>query len=128
MKDSFGRTISYLRVSVTDRCNLRCQYCLPKEGIAWLEAGELLSYEEIADVVRVGSELGINKVRITGGEPLVRRDVARLVAMLAAIPGIRDLAMSTNGILLAGHARALAQAGLSCVRCSTASRLLATRV
>ncbi|MCY3023747.1 MAG: radical SAM protein [Planctomycetota bacterium] len=118
MKDGFGRTINYLRVSVTDRCNLRCQYCLPQEGISWLEPGQLLSYEEIAGVVRVGSEMGISKVRITGGEPLVRRNIVSLVVMLAATPGINDLSLSTNGVLLAQHARELTAAGLQRVNVS----------
>jgi len=138
MKDCFGRTISYLRVSVTDRCNLRCEYCRPAlepqmnaDGRRYEEDGghldgascffaaaDILSYEEIAQVVRVASEMGINKVRLTGGEPLVRRELPLLVALLAAIPGIRDLSMTTNGILLAGQAHALARAGLQRVNVS----------
>jgi len=125
MKDSYGRTINYLRVSVTDRCNLRCGYCVPATPVCQRERGflplpqeQILPYEEIADVVRVACEMGITKVRITGGEPLVRRDVVRLVKMLAAMPEISDLAMSTNGMLLAEHARALAEAGLQRVNVS----------
>ena len=117
--DRFGRRQSYLRVSVTDRCNMRCDYCRPA---ARMEAGaareHLLRFEEIARIVRVAAGLGVTKVRITGGEPLVRRDLPRLVAMLAAVDGIRDLAMTTNGSLLARHAQALADAGLMRVNVS----------
>jgi GTP 3',8-cyclase len=118
MKDSFGRTIDYLRVSVTDRCNLQCQYCCPPGGFSPLPPEQILSYEEIADVVKTACEMGVTKVRITGGEPLMRRNVTALVAMLAAIPGIKDLCMTTNGILLAEHARALVDAGLQRVNIS----------
>ena len=125
MNDSFGRPITYLRVSVTDRCNLRCDYCVPAapvcrraRGFIALPHEQILPYEEIAACVRVACDLGITKVRITGGEPLVRRNIERLVAMLAAVPALRDLAMSTNGILLAPHAQALAAAGLKRVNVS----------
>jgi cyclic pyranopterin phosphate synthase len=118
MKDSFGRAIEYLRVSVTDRCNLRCRYCMPQEGVTFVPHEKILSYEEIAEVVRVAVRRGVWKVRLTGGEPLVRRDVSRLVAMLAPFPGLRDLAMTTNGLLLAKFARELAEAGLKRVNVS----------
>ncbi len=116
--DSFNRSISYLRVSVTDRCNLRCVYCMPPEGVPWVPHENVLRYEEIVRVVRVGAEMGITKVRLTGGEPLVRAGIASLVAMIAAIPGVDDLAMTTNGILLAQYAEELAKAGLHRVNVS----------
>ena len=118
MKDRFGRTIEYLRVSVTDRCNLRCQYCMPEEGVSFLPHERILSYEEITDVVKTAVQLGVWKVRITGGEPLVRRDITKLVEMLAAISGIRDLAMTSNGLLLDRFASELTQAGLQRVNIS----------
>lgn len=118
MTDPFGRTITYLRISVTDRCNLRCDYCMPREGVSLLPHEAILSFEEIAVVAQVAAGMGISKVRLTGGEPLVRRDIELLVGMLARIEGIDDLAMSTNGTLLAGHAAALAAAGLGRVNVS----------
>ena len=118
MKDRFGRTINYLRISVTDRCNLRCRYCMPAEGVPLVSHEDILSFEEITDVAQVAVGMGITKVRVTGGEPLVRRGIETLVRMLAAIDGIHDLAMSTNGTLLADHARALAEAGLHRVNIS----------
>lgn len=116
--DSFNRSISYLRVSVTDRCNLRCVYCMPPEGVPWIPHENILRYEEIARVVRIGAEMGITKVRLTGGEPLVRAGIVSLVEMIAAIPGVDDLAMTTNGILLAQYAGELARAGLHRVNVS----------
>lgn len=116
--DSYQRPIDYLRVSVTDRCNLRCVYCMPPEGVPWREHAEILTFEEIALVVRVAAELGIRKVRLTGGEPLVRRGIVQLVGYLAEIPGIEDLSMTTNGLLLASMARDLAAAGLQRVNVS----------
>jgi len=110
--DGFGRVHTDLRISVTDRCNLRCTYCMPLD-VAFKPRDELLTYEEIARTVRVAAGLGIASVRITGGEPLVRQDVDRLVAMLAGIPGIVDLALTTNGLLLGDQALALRQAGLT---------------
>ncbi len=112
MRDSFDREITYLRISVTDRCNLRCHYCMPKNGIRWIPHEKILSFEEIAAFTRTAVGLGVTKVRLTGGEPLVRKGVVSLVAMLAAIPGIADLAMTTNGVLLAAFARDLKEAGL----------------
>ncbi|HEX4620657.1 MAG TPA: GTP 3',8-cyclase MoaA [Myxococcaceae bacterium] len=110
--DSFGRTHDNLRVSVTDRCNLRCVYCMPDGEPTYLPKAELLTFEEIERFVRIAVGLGVHKVRITGGEPLVRRDVHLLVRMLAGIDGIQDLALTTNGLLLAEQARALHDAGL----------------
>jgi cyclic pyranopterin phosphate synthase len=120
--DRLGRPLRDLRVSVTDRCNFRCPYCMPKEIFgrdhAFLPRAEILSFEEITRVVGAAASLGVTKVRLTGGEPLVRRDLERLVAMVAAVEGIRDLALTTNGALLAGKARALREAGLSRVTVS----------
>ncbi len=118
MFDCFGRKIDYLRVSVTDRCNLRCAYCMAEEGIALLRHEDILRFEEIAGVVREAVAIGVTKVRLTGGEPLVRRGIVTLVAMLHAIDGIEDLAMTTNGIRLAEYADALARAGLRRVNVS----------
>ncbi|MGQ9626297.1 MAG: GTP 3',8-cyclase MoaA [Anaerolineae bacterium] len=116
--DDFRREISYLRVSITDRCNLRCVYCMPPSGVHLRSHEEILSYEEIACVVRAAAELGIHKVRLTGGEPLVRAGLVNLVEMLAAIPGIDDLSMTTNGTLLAAYAHDLKEAGLKRVNVS----------
>ncbi len=110
--DGFGRVHSNLRVSVTDRCNIRCFYCMPNEHVQFKPRSEILSFEEIARFVSVAARLGVNKVRLTGGEPLVRHDVPQLVEMLAAIEGIDDIALTTNGILLAEQAVALKDAGL----------------
>ena len=109
--DSFGRIHNNLRISVTDRCNLRCTYCMPEE-VAFMDRKELLTFEEIAHFVRVAVPLGIDKIRLTGGEPLMRRDLARLARMLVEIEGIRDIGVTTNGILLAEHAQELFDAGL----------------
>jgi len=109
--DSFGRVHNNLRISVTDRCNLRCTYCMA-EDVTFLERAELLSFEEIARFVRLVVPLGIDKIRLTGGEPLMRRDLPRLVRMLKEIPGLRDLGLTTNGILLAAAAQPLYDAGL----------------
>jgi cyclic pyranopterin phosphate synthase len=116
--DVYSRAINYLRISVTDRCNLRCIYCMPEEGIAWQSHDSILRYEEIETVVRAAAGLGVTKLRLTGGEPLVRPDVVSLVAMLARVPGIDDLSMTTNGILLPRYAQALARAGLCRVNIS----------
>jgi cyclic pyranopterin phosphate synthase len=118
MQDGFGRRIEYLRVSVTDKCNLRCVYCMPPEGLPWLRREELLSYEEIAIIVRALAGMGLRRVRITGGEPLVRRDLVDLVRMLAAIPGLDDLSLSTNAVLLAPLADELRAAGIHRVNVS----------
>ena len=116
--DGFNRPISYLRISVTDRCNLRCTYCMPPEGVPWRPHEEILRYEEIETVVRAAAQLGISKVRLTGGEPLVRPGIVDLVRLLAGVPGVDDLAMTSNGTLLAGYARDLAAAGLQRVNVS----------
>jgi len=108
MSDRFNRTINYLRVSITDRCNLRCVYCMPEHGVKLIPHDEILRYEEILQVVTEAVKLGIDKVRITGGEPLIRKGVENLVAMIAKIDGIRDLTMTTNGILLEDFAVKLA--------------------
>jgi cyclic pyranopterin phosphate synthase len=116
--DEYSRAIHYLRVSVTDRCNLRCTYCMPPEGVPWQPHSSILSFEQIETVVRAAAELGISKVRITGGEPLARLGMVDLVRMLARVPGLDDLAMTTNGTLLAGCAADLCQAGLRRVNIS----------
>ena len=112
MRDQFGRRIEYLRVSVTDKCNLRCVYCMPVEGLPWLKRDEILDYEEIAAIVRTMAGMGLRRVRLTGGEPLVRRDVVELARLIAAVPGIDDLSLSTNGVLLAPLADDLRAAGV----------------
>lgn len=116
--DGHGRRISDLRVSVTDRCNFRCQYCMPAEGLPWLERQEVLSFEEIQRLVRLVARMGITDLRLTGGEPLVRRDFPTLVGMLAAVEGIEDLSLTTNGYLLERDAEALVAAGLKRVNVS----------
>ncbi|MBI3011426.1 MAG: GTP 3',8-cyclase MoaA [Candidatus Omnitrophica bacterium] len=118
MYDRFGRRVAYLRISVTDRCNLRCLYCLPEDGVRWLPREDLLQFEEIREVVRVGASLGLTRARLTGGEPLVREGVVDLVRMLSAIPQLADLSLTTNGMLLARYATALAWAGLTRVNIS----------
>jgi len=110
--DALGRPLRNLRLSVTDRCNLRCQYCMPEEEYVWLPREDILSFEEMAHLVDVFADLGVDKVRLTGGEPLLRKDLYRLVAILAGNPRIHDLAMTTNGVLLAEQAPALHGAGL----------------
>ena len=113
LKDGHGRLIGDLRVSVTDRCNFRCQYCMPADGLPWLERDEILTFEEIARLVRLFAAMGVHDVRLTGGEPLVRRDFPRLAAMLSQIPGLEDLSVTTNGYLLERHAEALVRAGIN---------------
>jgi GTP 3',8-cyclase len=116
--DGHGRPISDLRVSVTDRCNFRCQYCMPADGLPWLDRAEVLSFEEIERVVRLLAAMGVSDIRLTGGEPLVRREFPRLVAMLAAVPGVEDLSLTTNGYLLERDAGALVAAGITRVNVS----------
>jgi GTP 3',8-cyclase len=116
--DGHGRRISDLRVSVTDRCNFRCQYCMPADGLPWLDRDEILTFEEIERVVRVLSEMGVTDLRLTGGEPLVRREFPRLVGMLARIEGIEDLSLTTNAYLLERDADALVDAGITRVNVS----------
>jgi GTP 3',8-cyclase len=112
LKDGHGRVIGDLRVSVTDRCNFRCQYCMPAEGLPWLERAEILRFEEIERLVRLFSAMGVHDVRLTGGEPLVRKEFPRLAAMLAAIDAVHDLSVTTNGFLLERDAEALVRAGI----------------
>jgi GTP 3',8-cyclase len=121
LRDSHGRRISDLRVSVTDRCNFRCQYCMPAEGLEWLHRSELLGLDEIERLVRLLVEMGVDAVRLTGGEPLVRRELPRLVSKLADIDGLADLSLTTNGFLLERDARALADAGLRRINVSVDS-------
>lgn len=118
MKDQFGRRIDYLRISVTDKCNLRCSYCMPVEGLEWIPRSELLSFEEITAIVSQMAEMGLETIRITGGEPLVRRDLPDLIEMLAAVRGIRDIALSTNAVLLPQFAQRLRTAGVQRVNIS----------
>jgi cyclic pyranopterin phosphate synthase len=116
--DSFGRSINYLRISVTDRCNLRCLYCMPPEGVPQMSHNDILSYEEIRTIVQAAAELGINKIRLTGGEPLVRAELPELIKMLSQIEGIQELSLTTNGTLLKNHALELKQSGLSRINVS----------
>jgi len=118
ISDSFQRPINYLRISVTDRCNLRCFYCIPPEGVVLAPHSDILTYEEIASVTRIAAEIGISKVRISGGEPLVRLGLVNLISMLSKIKGIDDLSLTTNGILLGGQAAELKGAGLNRVNIS----------
>ena len=109
--DGHGRTIGDVRISVTDRCNFRCQYCMPADGLPWLDRDDVLTFEEITRLVGLLAEMGVGDVRLTGGEPLVRRDFPKLAAMLAALPGVDDLSLTTNGFLLERDAEALVAAG-----------------
>ena len=111
--DGHGRLISDLRVSVTDRCNFRCQYCMPAEGLPWLERAEILTFEEITRIVQLFARMGVGDVRLTGGEPLVRRDFPTLAGMIAAIDGVEDLSVTTNGFLLTRDAEKLVRAGIN---------------
>ena len=121
MKDQFGRSIEYLRISVTDRCNFRCLYCMPVEGLQWLPKSDILSYEEIAEIVSQLAPLGLRRLRITGGEPTIRPNLDRLISMLRRIPGIEDIALSTNGVKLSDLAVLFAAAGLHRVNISADS-------
>jgi GTP 3',8-cyclase len=125
--DQFGRTIEYLRISVTDRCNFRCQYCMPLEGLPWLPKSDILSYEEIRDVVSQLAPMGLRRIRLTGGEPTIRPQLASLVRMIRAIPSVEDIALSTNGVKLPVLAGELASAGLDRVNMS-ADSLRADRI
>lgn len=127
LQDQFGRSIEYLRISVTDRCNFRCVYCMPAEGLEWLPKAKILRYEEIAEVVRQLAPLGLRRLRLTGGEPTLRPELPRLVSMLRAIDGVEDIALSTNGVRLPEMAQRLAAAGLTRVNIS-ADSLRADRV
>ena len=127
LRDQYGRSIEYLRISVTDRCNFRCLYCMPAEGLPWLPKDRILSYEEIAAIVRQLAPLGLRRLRLTGGEPTIRPDLVRLVAMLRDVPGIEDIALSTNGVRLPDLAGPLRDAGLDRVNMS-ADSLRADRI
>ena len=118
LKDNYLRVIDYLRVSVTDRCNLRCLYCMPPEGVVPSEHKDILTYEEIVRIVEIGAGLGVKKVRLTGGEPLARKNITFLISSLKKIRGIKDLSMTTNGTLLEKYAREIAEAGLDRVNVS----------
>ncbi len=119
--DQFGRGIEYLRISVTDRCNFRCVYCMPADGLPWLPKAEILTYEEIAEIVRQLAPHGLTRLRITGGEPTIRPNLERLITMLRAVPGIADIALSTNGAKLPELATTLKSAGLDRVNMSADS-------
>ncbi len=112
LTDSLGRRINYLRLSVTDRCNLRCRYCMPGAGVDFLPHEAILSYEELLSIARIAVSLGVEKIRVTGGEPLVRRGIVPFLARLAQLPGLRHLALTTNGLLLAEMAEGLREAGV----------------
>ena len=118
MLDSFGREIRYLRISVTDRCNLRCIYCMPETGITLLNHNEILTFKQIYEIAKTSARLGFNKIRLTGGEPLLRKNITELVAMLSGIQGIKTMAMTTNGILLAPLAIKLKKCGLHSINVS----------
>ncbi len=118
LRDGFHRVIDYLRISITDRCNLRCIYCMPPGGVRPIEHKEILTYEEIIRVVRVAATLGVRKIRVTGGEPLVRKNITYLISSLRAISGIEDMSLTTNGLLLERYAKELADAGLNRVNVS----------
>lgn len=118
MIDKEGRVIDYLRISVTDRCNLRCVYCMPEEGIASIEHGQIMTYDEIIHICRILAEHGLEKIKITGGEPLVRKDIVLLVKMLKAIPEIKNVTITTNGVLLEEYYDALVEAGIDAITVS----------
>jgi cyclic pyranopterin phosphate synthase len=121
--DSYGRRIKSMRISITDKCNFRCTYCMPAEGLPWLKKAEILSYEEIVRISRIAVSIGIEQIRLTGGEPLVRRDVPELVRQLRQVEGLHSLSLTTNGILLKTQAKALAEAGLTRINVSLDSLL-----
>src|ERR1700693_1984097 len=118
LRDLFHRPLKDLRISVTDRCNFRCTYCMPFDEYDWIDRQEILTYEEIARLANIFVQLGVDKIRLTGGEPLVRRDLEKLVGRLSPLPGLRDLCLTTNGSLLAEKAPALKTAGLGRVNVS----------
>ena len=121
LRDQFGRSIEYLRISVTDRCNFRCVYCMPEQGLPWLPKDDILSYEEIAEVVRQLAPLGLRRIRLTGGEPTIRPELHRLIRMLRDVPEIEDIALSTNGVRLPALAMTFRNAGLDRVNMSADS-------
>ena len=118
LKDSFGRTVNNLRISVTDRCNFRCRYCMPEEGMQWMERSELLSFEELTRLTRIFADLGVRHIRLTGGEPLMRKELHKLVKQVSGIPGVEDIALTTNGYFLADQAKELVKAGLTRINIS----------
>ena len=118
LKDRFLRTIDYIRISITDRCNLRCVYCMPNDGVSSIPHDNILRYEEIVSFLRIAVDAGVKKIRITGGEPLVRKNVPRLIRMIKTIVGIKDLSMTTNAVLLEEYAEHLADAGLTRINIS----------
>ena len=118
MIDKYGREIDYLRISLTDRCNLRCIYCMPEEGVKSLSHAEILTYDEILRICRCAADLGIRKIKLTGGEPLVRKGCASLAKQIKAIPGIEKVTLTTNGILLAEQLDALLDAGIDAINIS----------
>ncbi len=118
LRDSFGRAINNLRISVTDRCNFRCRYCMPEQGMVWMAKSELLTYEEIARLTTIFARLGIRRIRLTGGEPLMRKELPRLVREITSIRGIEDVTLTTNGYFLAEQAHALVEAGLKRINVS----------
>ncbi|MDO5696061.1 MAG: GTP 3',8-cyclase MoaA [Eubacteriales bacterium] len=118
MKDIFNRTIEYLRISITDRCNFRCVYCMPEEGVEYIEHDEILNFDEIVRICRIGVGLGIKKIKITGGEPLVRRDAVPLIARIKSIAGIEEVTLTTNGLLLERHIPALREIGIDGINIS----------
>src|SRR6056297_1451478 len=118
MYDQYNRNINYLRISVTDKCNLRCFYCMPEDGIPLFQHKDILSYEEIVEIVKYTTERGVQKIRLTGGEPLIRRDITTLVQMISKVEGVKDFSMTTNGILLDKYAKQLVDAGLNRVNVS----------
>jgi cyclic pyranopterin phosphate synthase len=127
LRDQFGRSIEYLRISVTDRCNFRCMYCMPEQGLPWLPKQDILSYEEIAEIVRQLAPLGLRRVRITGGEPTIRPALETLIRAIRAVPDVEDIALSTNGVKLPQLARVFRDAGLDRVNMS-ADSLRAERI
>lgn len=118
MFDRYQRKIEYVRISLTDRCNLRCRYCMPEEGVEKLRHEDILRFDEIVRIVRALASLGVRKVRLTGGEPLIRRNIVELVREIHAVPGIETIAMTTNGVMLADMAEDLVQAGLTGINIS----------
>ncbi|HLR35670.1 MAG TPA: radical SAM protein, partial [Tissierellales bacterium] len=118
MKDAYGRKINYLRISVTDLCNLRCRYCMPEEGICKVKHEDVLTVEEIYEIVKIFVSLGIDKIRITGGEPLTRNGILPIVGKIGSLNGVKDFAMTTNGLLLKKYAKDLKDAGLNRVNIS----------
>lgn len=121
LRDAYGRSIEYLRISVTDRCNFRCVYCMPAAGLEWLPKSDILSYEEIARIVAQLAPLGLRRIRLTGGEPTLRPELERLISMIRAVPGIEDISLSTNGVRLAEVAQRFRDAGLDRVNMSADS-------